>query len=77
MAKALTVDNDKVIITNEKTVSFGNRIIIKSFVRIIAKIARPLLVSISAQLILAAMKNEEDAEAFLHDVLEEVDSTSN
>lgn len=77
MEKGLIIEGGKVIISNEKGISLGNRIIIKSFLRILAKIARPLLVSISAQLIIAAMKSEEDAEAFLQDVLEEVDSTPN
>lgn len=75
MEKGLIIEGGKIIINNEKGISLGNRIIIKSFLKILAKITRPLLVSISAQLILAALKNEEAAEAFLQDVLEEVDST--
>jgi hypothetical protein len=77
MEKAITIENGNVIIANEKGISFANRIIIKSFLKILAKIARPLLVSITAQLIVAALKNEQDAETFLQDVLEQVDTTEN
>jgi hypothetical protein len=77
MERALTIEDGKVIIVNEKGISFGNRIIIKSFLRILAKIARPLLVSITAQLVIAAMNSSEEADAFLQDVLEEVDGNSN
>ncbi len=77
MERGLIIEDGKVIIANEKSVSFGNRIIIKSFLRILTKIARPLLVSITAQLVLAAMKSEADAEAFLEDVLEQLDSSPN
>lgn len=74
MAKALFIENQNVVISNEQKISFGNRIIVKSFVKIIGKIARPLLVSITALVIKAASKTEEDAEAFLQDVLDEVDA---
>lgn len=77
MDRALTIEDGKVVIANEKGISLANRIIIKSFLRILGKIARPLLVSITAQLILAALQSEADAEAFLEDVLDQVDTTAN
>ena len=73
MERALTVEGDKVTFANEKSIGLGTRIIIRTFLRGLTKMARPLLVSITAQILVAALSTENDVSDFLNDVLEEVD----
>lgn len=74
MERALTVEGDKVNFANEKSIGIGTRIIIRTFLRSLTKMARPLLVSITAQILKAALSTENEVSDFLNDVLEEVDA---
>jgi hypothetical protein len=77
MAKAMTVVDQKVVFQNEKSIGLGTRIIIKTFVKTLSKIARPLLVSITAQILISALSTENEVSDFLNDVLEEIDPVKN
>jgi len=77
MEKQLVIEGEKAIFSPNSGVSLAGRILIKNFLKILKKLAKPILVTITAQIVKAAAENEDEAETFLRDVLDEIDTDGN